>query len=142
MRRAEERLQELRGLAGARERELDLLDFELAEIDAIGPREGEHEQLLGVRERLRRLDSLCASAGAAAEALSPDSAQASQGPAGAQSLAAAAARLDALVGIDPRLDGLAERTRALLIESEDLAGELRDYGDRAAGWRSRACPPS
>src|ERR1700722_8095781 len=55
-RRLQARLEELRALAGARERELDLLDFELAEIDAVAPDEREYEELLALRERLRRLD--------------------------------------------------------------------------------------
>jgi DNA repair protein RecN (Recombination protein N) len=125
----ERRLEQLHELAGARERELDLLEFELAEIDSLAPREGEHEQLLGARERLRRLDALRSAAGGAAEALAPDSA----GDSGAaQALAGAVAGLDALTGLDPRLDALGERMRGLAIESQDLAAELRDYCERAA----------
>ncbi|HYM53908.1 MAG TPA: DNA repair protein RecN [Solirubrobacteraceae bacterium] len=129
VRRLERRLQELTELAGARERELDLLEYELAEIDSVAPREREHEQLLAARERLRRLDALRSAAGVAAEALAPDSPESA---AGAQLIAGALSGLDALAGVDPRLDGLAERMRALLIESQDLAAELRDYGERAA----------
>jgi DNA repair protein RecN (Recombination protein N) len=125
----EGRLEELRELASQRERELDLLEYELSEIDALAPDEREHEQLLGVRERLRRSDALRSAAGAAADALAPD---ASEGAGAAQLAAAAAAGLDALTGIDPALDGLGERMRSLAIESEDLAGELRDYCERAA----------
>ncbi len=125
----EGRLQGLRELSSQRERELDLLACELAEIDALAPDEREHEQLLAARERLRRLDALCAAAGAGAEALSPESGEAG----GAAQLAAgAAARLDALAGVDPALDALAERMRALVVESQDLAGELREYCERAA----------
>jgi DNA repair protein RecN (Recombination protein N) len=124
----EERLQNLRELSSQRERELDLLAYELAEIDALAPNEREHEQLLAARERLRRLDALCTAAGAGAEALSPESGEAN----GAVQLAAAAAGgLDALAGVDPSLDVLAERMRALAIESQDLAGELRAYCERA-----------
>jgi DNA repair protein RecN (Recombination protein N) len=128
-RRLERRLDELRELAGARERELDLLEYELAEIDAVSPREDEHELLLAIRERLRKLDALRSAAGAAAEALAPD---ALETPAGAQLIAGAVSGLDALAGVDPRLDALAERMHALLIESQDLAAELRDYGEQAA----------
>jgi DNA repair protein RecN (Recombination protein N) len=123
------RLEELHELAGARERELDLLEYELAEIDSLAPQEGEHERLLAVRERLRRLDALRAAAGAGAEALAPDAADA---PGSAQLLVPAVARLDALAGVDSRLDSLGERMRSLLIESQDLAAELRDYCERAA----------
>jgi DNA repair protein RecN (Recombination protein N) len=125
----EERLEELRELASQRERELDLLEYELSEIDALAPDEREHEQLLGARERLRRSDALRSAAGAAADALAPD---AGEGAGAAQLAAAAAAGLDALTGVDPALDALGERMRALAIESEDLAGELRDYCERAA----------
>ncbi|MGO9322674.1 MAG: DNA repair protein RecN [Solirubrobacteraceae bacterium] len=121
-------LQALRELSSQRERELDLLAYELGEIDAVAPDEREHEQLLLARERLRRLDALRSAAGAGADALAPDSGEA---PGAAQLAAAAAGGLDALAGVDPALDALAERMRGLIIESQDLAGELRDYCERA-----------
>jgi DNA repair protein RecN (Recombination protein N) len=124
----ERELERLQELSSARERELELLDHELAEIDAAAPDEQEHEQLLAVRERLRRLDALCSAAGGAAGALAPDSHDA---PGTTQVLAGAVSRLEALDGVDPRLDALAERLRALMIESQELAGELRDYGERS-----------
>jgi DNA repair protein RecN (Recombination protein N) len=128
-RRLEEQMERLRELSGVRERELDLLEFELAEIDAAAPDEREHEQLLAARERMRSLDALCAAAGAGAEALAAD---AGEGSGVMQLLAGAVGPLEALVDVDPALDALTERVRALLIESQDLAGELRDYGERAA----------
>jgi DNA repair protein RecN (Recombination protein N) len=121
-------LDRLRELSDARERELELLEHELAEIDAAAPQEREHEDLLALRERLRRLDALCSAAGAGADALAPDSHEATGA---AQTLAAGAARLEAVAGIDPQLDSLAERLRALAIESQDLACELRDYSGRS-----------
>jgi DNA repair protein RecN (Recombination protein N) len=134
-----ERQESLRVLSAERERELDLLAFELGEVDALAPSEREHAQLLAARDRLRRLDALRAAAGAGAEALAgaPADEPAADGAGGwpgaqgaAQLLAAAVARMDALAGVDPALDALAERTRAFAIESQDLAGELRDYGER------------
>jgi DNA repair protein RecN (Recombination protein N) len=123
-------LEALRELSGARERELDLLEFELAEIDSAALEQREHEELLAARERLRRLDALRSAAGAGADALAPDSLDA---PGVAQLLAGAVSRLDALEGVDPRLDGLAERLRAQVIESQDLAAELRAYGEGLDG---------
>src|SRR5580693_89186 len=125
----EARMGELRELSAQRERELGLLEYELAEIDAVAPDEREHEQLLGARERLRSLDALCSAAGAGAEALA---AEVGEGPRVIQLLAGAVGPLESLVGVDPALDVLTERVRALAIESQDLAGELRDYGERAA----------
>jgi DNA repair protein RecN (Recombination protein N) len=119
----------LRELAAQRDRELDLLDFELGEIDSLELDVDEHEQLLATRERLRRSDALQAAAGSAAEALAPEA----EAVAGAPPLAGAVAGLDALDGVDPALDALAERARALIIESQELAGELRAYAERAGG---------
>jgi DNA repair protein RecN (Recombination protein N) len=126
--RLREELDRLRELSSARERELDLLEHELAEIDAAAPQEGEHEELLALRERLRRLDALCSAAAAGADALAPDS---HESPGTAQALAGAVSRLQALAGLDPQLDSLAERLNALVIESQDLAAELREYSARS-----------
>ena len=117
-------LEALRELSGARERELDLLEYELAEIDSAAPSQEEHDQLLRARERMRRLDALRSAAGAGADALAPES---SDFPGAAQLMASAAPALDALDGVDPQLDALAERLRGLFIEAEDLARELRRY---------------
>jgi DNA repair protein RecN (Recombination protein N) len=127
-RELEQTLAGLRELAAQRDRELDLLDYELGEIESLRPDADEHERLLAQRERLRRRDALQAAAGNAAEALAPDAGDAAGG---AGSLAGAVGGLEALAGVDPALDALAERSRALVIESEDLAAELRAYGERA-----------
>jgi DNA repair protein RecN (Recombination protein N) len=140
VRELSEQLEGLRELDGARERELDLLEHELAEIDAVAPQEGEHERLRTERERLRRLDALLAAAAGAAEALAGGQGYdgGSDAP-GAMALAAkAAARLDPLADVDPALDALAERAHALAIETGDLAGELRDYGERLEGEAATA----
>jgi DNA repair protein RecN (Recombination protein N) len=127
----ETQLEELRELADARGRELELLDHELAEIDDAAPDEAEHERLLAARERLRRLDALCSAAGHGVRGLvAPDSAE---DPGAVALLAAVAARLDAVAGVDPGLDAIAARLSAIVVESQDLAGELRDYGERLAG---------
>jgi DNA repair protein RecN (Recombination protein N) len=124
-------LEGLRELAAARERELDLLEHELSEIDTAAPREGEHELLLAERERLRRLDALRAAAGMGAEVLTPDTME--EVPGAVQALALAAATMEGVAGVDPELDVLAERCRALTIEAGDLAGDLRGYGERLEG---------
>ncbi len=123
-RELEVELSALQELASQRDRELDLLEFELGEIETLAPDELEHTQLLAARERLRRADALRAGAGAAGEALAPDD---GDGVGAAQLLAAAVVSLDALAGADAQIDALAERARALAIESQDLAAELRAY---------------
>ncbi len=111
-----QRLVELRELSAQRERELDLIVYELGEIDEVSPDEGEYERLRAARERLRRLDALCGAAGLGVEALAPDAGvrEHNSQPAGTQLLAAAVAQMDALAGLDPTLDALAERMHALI----------------------------
>jgi DNA repair protein RecN (Recombination protein N) len=70
---------------------------------------------------------LCSAAGAGAEALESDSAD---GSGVASLLAGAGAQLEAVTDVDPRLDGLAVRLRAVAIEAGDLAGELRMYAEQ------------
>jgi DNA repair protein RecN (Recombination protein N) len=114
---------ELRGRAGARDRDLDLLAFEIEEIETLGPSEDEHAELLADRQRLRHVDALRAASGGAAEALAPET-----GEGGAASLLAAAEGLaDGPGDADPALVALADRLRALHIEADDVAAELRRY---------------
>jgi DNA repair protein RecN (Recombination protein N) len=110
-----------------RTRELDLLEFELQEIDAVESDLGHYEQLITARERVRRLGELRAATATAASALDPGDDDAAGAHAGA--LASAATDLEALAGVDPRLATFGERVRAVAIESADLATELRRYAD-------------
>jgi DNA repair protein RecN (Recombination protein N) len=128
VRELERRREELAALTGARDRELDLLAFELGEIDALDPSEEEEQALLAERERLRHAEALRAGATAGAEALAPESAD---GDGAAVLLARAAAALDGVATHDPGLAVLAERLAALRYEAEDLTIELRSYLDRA-----------
>jgi DNA repair protein RecN (Recombination protein N) len=113
--------------AFARERELDLLEFELREIEAAAPDEAEHADLLARRQRLRQLDALRSAAATAVAALTAGDGAPAGGAADA--LAGAAAGLDALSGTDAELDTLAERMRVAAVEAADLASDLRRYED-------------
>jgi DNA repair protein RecN (Recombination protein N) len=124
VRALEAELAALRERAGARERELDLLAFELAEIEAADPSEAEEAELRGARERLRHLSALRDAALAAAAAAAPE-----DGPGVTTLLAAGGAGLDGVDGVDPALDALAARWRSLAIEADDVAGELLRYAE-------------
>jgi DNA repair protein RecN (Recombination protein N) len=124
----ERSLDALHERASGRERELDLLEYELAEIEAAAPDEAEEQELLAARERLRHLEALRAAALGAAEAASPD-----DGIGAAALLAGGGAALDGVAGVDAPLDALAERWRALAIEAQELAGELRGYAEGLEG---------
>jgi DNA repair protein RecN (Recombination protein N) len=119
-----EELEALRARAGARDRELDLLEWELGEIEAAAPTDAEEDELTAERSRLRNLEGLRLATAGAIEAIAPDS-----GEGAASAMAGASRALEAMRGVDPALDALAGRADALALEAEDLAGELRRYGE-------------
>jgi DNA repair protein RecN (Recombination protein N) len=118
----ERRVAELGVLDGARDRELDLLAFELQEIEAAEPSQDEARELTLEQARLRHLETLRAAAGGGAEAIAPDT-----GGGVAELLAQAAGPLELAADIDPELRTLADRLKALRYEAEDLGAELRRY---------------
>ena len=120
------RVAELRERAGARDRELDLLEWELAEIDRADPSEEEEAALEAERARLRHLDALRSAAAAGVGALAGD---AEDGGGASLALASAAAALEGAGGVDGELDALAARVRALSLEAEDLVHELHRYAE-------------
>jgi DNA repair protein RecN (Recombination protein N) len=122
VRELDRRADELRELAGARDRELDLLTFELDEIEAAAPLQGEPEQLAAERDRLRHQDELVRALGEAAETIVPD-----VGGGAAELLARAAQRMEGAAGLDPGLSELSGRLAALQYESQDVGAELRAY---------------
>ena len=122
----EHELAELREREGARERDLDILRFELEEIEAAKPDPGEERELADERERLRHAEGLREAAAGALGAItgSPDD------DGGATVLLARAeTALGGASGVDPSLDALAERGSAVTVELGDVAGELRGYLD-------------
>jgi DNA repair protein RecN (Recombination protein N) len=136
MRELERSLADLRERAGTRDRDLDLLAFEIEEIEELDPTEEEQSALVAERSRLRQLDGLLAAAGAGAEAIAPsgeggDSAGGFGGSAsGVAAILAEAERLaEPVAGADAELDTLAGRLAALRLEAEDLGAELRRYAD-------------
>jgi DNA repair protein RecN (Recombination protein N) len=121
VRDARTELARLGELSGAREREMDLLAFELSEIEAVDPSVSERDSLVTERDRLRNVEGLRAASAVAEEALGEDEAGA------LAMLAATSASLDGAGAIDPILEALGARARALALEGEDLLSELRGY---------------
>jgi DNA repair protein RecN (Recombination protein N) len=126
----EARVSELGEVADGRERELDLLAFELEEIERVAPTEAEAASLADERERLRHLEALRGAAFAAAEAVSGESAA-------AELLAGGAGQLQPVAGIDAALEGLSERLAALVYEAQDVGAALRSYADGLDGSPGR-----
>src|SRR5262249_57673990 len=106
-----ERLAMLRERAGARDRELDLLEWELTEIERAAPSEDEEASLEAERGRLRHVESLRGAVAAGVAGL-----DGSEDEGGAtRALAVAAQALEAVGGVDAGLDGLAARVRAIAV---------------------------
>jgi DNA repair protein RecN (Recombination protein N) len=118
--------EELEAREGARERDIDLLRFELAEIDEVAPDEEESAELAAQRERLRHAESLSEAAGAALLAVSGGE----EGGGAAGAVGEAESALSRSGGVDAELDALAERAVAVGVEISDLAHELRSYAER------------
>jgi DNA repair protein RecN (Recombination protein N) len=121
--RLERELAGIREREGARERDLDILRYELEEIEAAKPDPAEEAELLPERGRLRHAESL---RGAAAEALA---ALAGEEGGASEAVGTAEAALAAPSGVDADLDRLAEAARGLRVELQELAAELRGYAE-------------
>ena len=106
-----------------RERQIDLLAYQVREIESVAPAAGEtlaleaEEARLGHAERLRDL------AEAAGAALGDDGAA-------ADLIASAARDVGAIAALDPSAAELGERAAALAAEGADVASELRAYRER------------
>jgi DNA repair protein RecN (Recombination protein N) len=122
VRALEQEREALGEVSGARERELDLLSYELGEIEAAAPSAEEWEELTTERDRLRHLDSLRSAAATGAQALTGESGGA------VEALARALPGLEGAAGIDPTLEPLLTRLSSIRYEAEDLAAELTRYG--------------
>jgi DNA repair protein RecN (Recombination protein N) len=127
-RRWRELRESLRSLdLGERERaqRVDLLRFQISEIDAVRPRPGEVEELVAVRGRLLNAQRLRDSLSAAYEAL-----YGGEGAAGDRVGRAAAALRQALAW-DPALAPVVETLEAVQAQLAELSREIRTAADRA-----------
>ena len=126
----------LRELADAREHELDLLEHELAEIDAARLHEHEHEQLLA------RARAPAAPAMRSAPRPAPPPTRCSRSPRmrpAPRMLMAGAARSWMLSPVWTRSwTRSPSACEALAIEAQDVAAELRAYGEQIGRPRTRS----
>jgi DNA repair protein RecN (Recombination protein N) len=116
---------ELLEAARDRERALDLLAYQVREIEAVAPRDGETEELMVEEARLGHAERLLELADAAALALAADGGAADE-------IAAAAAGLDAVERLDPAAAALATRARDVAADVADLGHEIGAYRDGLA----------
>jgi DNA repair protein RecN (Recombination protein N) len=122
---AREALDALATATRERERELDLLAYQVREIEAVEPLDGETERLTAEEARLAHVERLLERAAEAEATLSGES---SIGDA----LAAAANALADAARLDTAAEGLAERARSVSTELAELARDVRDYREALA----------
>ncbi|HTG47823.1 MAG TPA: DNA repair protein RecN [Actinomycetota bacterium] len=101
-----------------RERELDLLAYQVREIEAVSPRAGETSELEAEAARLGHVERLL-ELGHAAEVSVADDGGA------AESLGAAARQLAEMAELDPSTAELAERASGLAAEAAELGRDVR-----------------
>ena len=143
-------------------RQEDLYRFQLAEIDAVNPRDGEEDELRAERHRLQHAERIVSGLGEAIAVLYEDDRSAASGLGRAGALLRSLAKFDpdalapteALEGAQAHLEDAVERLRALRDRAvfdperlewidariDALGGLKRKYGSDAgaiAGYRSR-----
>lgn len=125
---AESRLKALQTGAKERARRLDMLRYQMEEIDRAALTPGEDEQLERERDLLANAEQIATLAGEAYEAL-----YGGEGPvpAGVDRLGAAVAALDRLAQIYPEAAAVSERIHSILAEVEEVARRVSALRDRA-----------
>ena len=106
-----------------RERELDLLAYQIHEIEGLDPRPGERAALEVEQGRLAHAERLLELAAVAEAALAGDDA-------GADSLRSGTAALQAAAELDVAATDLAGRATAVANEVSELGRDVRAYGER------------
>jgi len=117
------RLEELDLGMRERERELDLLAYQIREIESVDPRPGQRVRLEAEESRLAHAERLLELAAAAEAALTGDDA-------GADALRSGAAALHTARELDAAATDLADRASALANETAELGRDLRSYAER------------
>jgi len=123
LREARGKLAELDERERDRERQMDLLAYQVREIQSAAPRPGETHQLKLEAARLDHADRLLQRASAAERGLAAEEGA-------ADALAAVSAELRAAGEVDPAAGELAERAFELSAAATELAVEVRTYRER------------
>ncbi|MGH2635624.1 MAG: DNA repair protein RecN [Actinomycetota bacterium] len=106
-----------------REREIDLLAYQIREIESAAPRPGETRELRVEESRLAHAERLLGHAGAAERSLGDEEGS-------SDTVGSAASSLRSAAELDPRAEGVAARAEALAAELVELARDVRTYRER------------
>ncbi len=120
LRNVRARIEELTATSRERERQIDLLAYQVREIESASIRLGERAELQAEEVRLGHAESLVERAAEAGRILGEE-------PSAVDALGAAAGELELAAQVDPRVAELAGRARSLAEEATDLARGIRAY---------------
>lgn len=121
------RIDELTRNTRERAQQIDLLTFQIDEIEMAALSAGEDESLVAERDILRNADRLRADAAEALALLAGDDPL--EGATATTLLRAATSRTADITTLDATASELGERANELLILAEDLARDLRSYAE-------------
>jgi DNA repair protein RecN (Recombination protein N) len=119
-------LRELRQAEKEAARRMDVLSYQINEIEAARLQPGEEEELQGERTRLANAEELSSLAQEAMMALDEGS---PESPAATDLLGQVVEAFEGLVKLDPSMGEQSERTQVLFDSLTELARDLRDYID-------------
>jgi DNA repair protein RecN (Recombination protein N) len=122
-RKLRQELKDLEAAVATREQRLDMLQFQVGEIEAAGPVVGEYEVLEAELNRLKNSEKLGQAAFAALESLADGENSA------LDALGMAVQALEPVTRFDDSLESLLEGIRTALIQAEESAHELRAYAE-------------
>ncbi len=118
------KLAELRKAEGEAARQIDILKYQINEIESARLREDEEGQLKAERTRLANAEGIASIAQEAVQILDEGTAES---PGVSDLVGQVTSLLNNLSRLDPQQDKLAERAQSSLEELTDLAAVLRDY---------------
>ncbi len=117
----DERISMLGGSVAERGRRLDVLRYEIDEIEAVGLKDGEEEELLAKRNKINHLEKIISVIKEATGAMS--------GEGGVyDGIGVAKRAVGSIARLDDGYAELAERLESLLAEADDIAETLSDMG--------------
>jgi len=120
-----EQLEDRRSSSAQRQAEVELLRFQVAELDALALVDGEPERLRAERERLANTDRLLSGATAALDALAENEAASAYA-----SVVQARREIEKLAEVDADLRKPAESLASIEIELREIETALAHYRDR------------
>lgn len=122
LRRTDAQIALIGGDEKERGRRLDVLKFQIEEIESVGLREGEEEELLVRRNKINNLEKIISAFREASEALA--------GERGAlDGLRTARRAVSSVAGLDGAYEAIAERLESLSLEADDVAETLAGLGE-------------